>query len=709
MGTCRMNTPITTTTTPSAMDGWLGSRDPRSYRRVFVYYVFNWVFAVSLWIGFIASFALSVLTCGLILLFWNRLRRRRVVYKLVAYMWTHEITLMNLVSPTSLSHVSHWDLTRESVVLSVAYFVVWKGCVGWLLTSLPLVLFVLDSTYLSALNINIDVLSSELDEYQLHPLVARVGILAYFALCLWACDLALTVLAQMTAMAYAKIFEAPELFRRDLQSTFPHSPLSFPIPPTLRQHPTVSDARRHHHPLTTYSRVTTGRTCLAETMPPVVTGSLATSCQAAPTVLPAGSNLLKPLPSNKLPGLTTIPLAISSTQSPRDDDSRLVSVPEKLVMSQLRVATAAPPLYECLSPTAPRPLSSYAVLSPSPVSPGQMDHDALMTRTPVSRALPESGSHSAIPREPAHFAMYGPPVIRGTRPFSLHLWAFAATQRADMHAMALESTGHRSLSRETMLDNVRHGTLVHATLDVPCGFDLLHPFSASLSMVWTGELHRLTYRLQRHVGSADTGHVLFKVTLVVGAVVRTLRSYVLVHGVTAPDAVSADDVDDGDVVQPLECVMEVLPDSFREIPYSALDIQEWIGSGAGGDAYRAMFNGQEVVVKTIRASEYGTSGDAIQAAFQHEAAVLNRFGHHPHMVPFVGACSDLSYPLSIVTAYMPHGSLESHLMPGASSLLDKNLLLADIAAAACTIHDSGFVHRDLAARYANSVGPFVAT
>ncbi|RHY11932.1 hypothetical protein DYB36_005199 [Aphanomyces astaci] len=549
-------------------------------------------------------------------------------------MWTQEISLMNLVSPTSLYHVSHWDLCRATVGLSLAYFVVWKACVGWLLTSLPLFLFVLDSTYLSALNINMDVFSTRLDAF--HPLVARLGILAYFVLCLWACDLALTVLAQMSSTAYAKIFEAPELFRRDLQATFPHSPLSFPLPPSLHHHhhqparPDV-DGRRQlaHRPLTTYSRVSSGRTCMADTLSPVAMVDVTSKATGTST----GYVAKKPSPN--------APLALSLHESEQVQDRTLLCVPEKVRLPQLRVATAAP-AYDCLSPT--QPPSSYETMSPAS-SPAVLDP---MARPRVSRALPHP-PHPSNPSsnvEDAHFAMYGPRTIRPSRPFSLHVWVFADTQRADMHELAVDTMGHRSLSRETLLQNVSHGTLIQATLDVPRGFNLLHPLSASQSMVWTGDLHRLAFRLQSQGHrQSDAGHVLFKVTLVVGSVVCSLRSYVLVHTTddssdrrrpVSTNQTDDDDDADDDMVQCLESVLEVLDDTYEEIPYCDLDMHEWIGSGAGGDAYRARFRGQEVVVKTIRASEYGSSGDAIQAAFQHEAAILNRFGHHPHMVPFVG-------------------------------------------------------------------------
>jgi serine/threonine protein kinase len=78
------------------------------------------------------------------------------------------------------------------------------------------------------------------------------------------------------------------------------------------------------------------------------------------------------------------------------------------------------------------------------------------------------------------------------------------------------------------------------------------------------------------------------------------------------------------------------------------------------------------------------------------------FGHHPCVVPFVGASTDIRFPLSVVTKYLPYGSLEDNLRdPNAGSkfsIRQKTLMLKDAAAGLLNIHEGGFIHRDIAAR-----------
>ncbi|GAB9476607.1 hypothetical protein Gpo141_00013669 [Globisporangium polare] len=173
-----------------------------------------------------------------------------------------------------------------------------------------------------------------------------------------------------------------------------------------------------------------------------------------------------------------------------------------------------------------------------------------------------------------------------------------------------------------------------------------------------------------------------------------MRSYV---------TVSSMHLDPADLeAQMLDSKLEVLEKTFEEIPYKSLEMKELVGKGYFGDAYRASYNGQDVVVKTIRASEFGETNDQILKEFQHEAAVLNMFGHHPCVVPFVGASTDTRYPLSVVTKYLPYGSLEDNLRrPNAGEKLtieQKTAMLKDAAAGLLNIHEGGFIHRDIAAR-----------
>lgn len=107
----------------------------------------------------------------------------------------------------------------------------------------------------------------------------------------------------------------------------------------------------------------------------------------------------------------------------------------------------------------------------------------------------------------------------------------------------------------------------------------------------------------------------------------------------------------------------------------------------------------QVVVKTLRPNEFGQSTDQIVQEFQHEAAVLSMFGHHPNIVPFVGASTDPDKPLCLVTQYLPCGSLEDQFGKRPLTLGQKRAVLRDAAAGFLNIHEGQFIHRDIAARY----------
>ncbi|RLO05590.1 hypothetical protein DYB28_003601 [Aphanomyces astaci] len=105
-----------------------------------------------------------------------------------------------------------------------------------------------------------------------------------------------------------------------------------------------------------------------------------------------------------------------------------------------------------------------------------------------------------------------------------------------------------------------------------------------------------------------------------------------------------------------------------------------------------------VVVKTIRASALGgDSADQIVSEFRHEAAVLSMFGHHPHIVPFVGASTDPSSTLALVTEYLPFGTIEDQFKRQLSAG-QKTRIVGDAAAGLLNMHEGGFIHRDIAAR-----------
>lgn len=295
-------------------------------------------------------------------------------------------------------------------------------------------------------------------------------------------------------------------------------------------------------------------------------------------------------------------------------------------------------------------------------------------------------------RDKVHFNAFAPrSVCPSPKPFYFSVWAFLLNQRAEMRELAEahdpEST---RMSADAKID-VRRGALVHVTLEAPTGFRILN--GATQGFPWEGKPSSVSYAIECTDG-ADFGQVLFKAKVVVGSDVAELRSYLLV----ASRKLEPADLE----VQLIDSTLEVMEKTYKEIPYASLEMKELVGQGYFGDAYRATCNGEEVVVKTLRAGEFGETNEQIVKEFQHEAAMLSMFGHHPCIVPFVGASTDLRYPLSLITKYLPFGNLEENLrQPNASttfSTTQKTLMLKDAAAGVLNIHEGGFIHRDIAAR-----------
>ncbi|RLN88797.1 hypothetical protein BBJ28_00015232 [Nothophytophthora sp. Chile5] len=294
-------------------------------------------------------------------------------------------------------------------------------------------------------------------------------------------------------------------------------------------------------------------------------------------------------------------------------------------------------------------------------------------------------------RDRVNFNAFAPPsVCPSPKPFQFTVWAFLLNQRAEMQERAqTEHPDSSKLSLETKLD-VRRGALVHVTLEVPSGFRVLN--GATQGFAWEGKISSVNYDVECTEGAAF-GRVLFKARITVGASVAILNSFVLVgSSVLDPSELEADVLDGW---------MDVMEQTYREIPFRSLELKELVGQGYFGDAYRASLDGEDVVVKTIRASEFGETTNQIVREFQHEAAMLSMFGHHPCIVPFVGAATDTKFPLALVTKYLPFGSLEDNLRrsDGPSLSIDERTgMLKDAAAGLLNIHEGGFIHRDVAAR-----------
>ncbi|OQR85232.1 protein kinase, partial [Achlya hypogyna] len=322
------------------------------------------------------------------------------------------------------------------------------------------------------------------------------------------------------------------------------------------------------------------------------------------------------------------------------------------------------PSYDAFSPRSSRPFLRSQV------------QRTLSSKDASTRSLPPPSPHDQV-----HFAAYAPVCVAPASAFDFCVWAFLVHQRDEMREEAMADGVAKQLSRDVLLP-VRRGALVHISLRVPDGFRVVNEPTQALT--WEGVVMHAAFAVECLASSAD-GQVLFEATIVVGAAVMVLRSYLFVAGTMS-------DVDE------LPSELEVLHETCNEIAFDDLQIDECVGRGNFGDAYRATYNGQEVVVKTIRPGEFGESQDQIVKEFRHEAAVLSLFGHHPHIVPFVGACTDVTRPLSLVTQYLPHGSLEDQFQKQTLDELNKVRILRDAAAGLLNIHEGGFIHRDIAAR-----------
>jgi len=207
---------------------------------------------------------------------------------------------------------------------------------------------------------------------------------------------------------------------------------------------------------------------------------------------------------------------------------------------------------------------------------------------PVFRGLPQM--RTGLAEEPkifdnVHFSAYAPALISPTNEsFNFNVWAYLAEQREEMHEIATADSKSCLLSRESIM-RIRNGACFHITLDVPDGF--LLDGEASRAAIWNGIISNINFSLIC-TDEAKYGQIMFKCAIVVGKNVAYMRSYIFV----SPSAQRIKNSENASCL--LETELEVLDESYEEIPYSSLDIIELVGQGYYGDAYRAKYNGEDV-------------------------------------------------------------------------------------------------------------------
>ncbi|XP_074021020.1 cytoplasmic tyrosine-protein kinase BMX [Numenius arquata] len=118
-----------------------------------------------------------------------------------------------------------------------------------------------------------------------------------------------------------------------------------------------------------------------------------------------------------------------------------------------------------------------------------------------------------------------------------------------------------------------------------------------------------------------------------------------------------------------------------------------LGSGHFGVVYLGKWKGQyDVAIKMIK------EGAMSEDEFIEEAQTMMKL-NHPKLVRLYGVCSK-SYPIYLVTEYMPNGCLLSYLRSHGKELQPLQLLeiCYDVCDAMAFLESSQFIHRDLAAR-----------
>ncbi|KAF0693738.1 Aste57867_15312 [Aphanomyces stellatus] len=340
----------------------------------------------------------------------------------------------------------------------------------------------------------------------------------------------------------------------------------------------------------------------------------------------------------------------------------------------LAIAVPSAESYDALSPRA-----AAATKPPrSPLSPGH--------HRPVSRGLVDASP-------PPCFTAFAPKVIAPNSSFHLVVGCHTANADDVAELRDLAGASARPVARTLTVDPawLPHGTRVTISIQVPPGFQVLSP-SLHETLTWRAHVDAIAF----HIFAEGSLAPHMPHTVVVKVVADQFVGVLHCRVVVGPRGVSKllQCQDEWYEMQPVSDALEVLAPGFDEIAYHDLHLQKWIGQGHFGDAYLADYRGHQVVVKTLRTTDI--------AALQHEAAVQSMFGHHPCVVPFVGACTDAAAPLAVVTEYMPLGSLSSLVSsPAAASHYPaaiRTAMLRDAANGLAHLHDSAFLHRDVAAR-----------
>lgn len=323
-------------------------------------------------------------------------------------------------------------------------------------------------------------------------------------------------------------------------------------------------------------------------------------------------------------------------------------------------------------------------------------------------ALPPTNSTKPSPQvpfspeastDPLYFSAFGPRDVAYLESFRVDIWAYLQQQRGAMLDTALEQN-EAEVGQHVQPFHIQRGTLITVSIESNDRFGVHGDDSKTFR--WRGDISGVSFELYRKRNNIwspedEEDDELCIARIIAGTKVSLL--YIRFH--VAPQG-------DTDVAL-LESHLEHVSAEVYEIPSQELEVIRPVGSGAFGDAMLAKWhNDTDVVVKMLHKDMYRNS-DAV-AEFQHEAAVMHMLGKHPHVVELLGICSDFSTAddtsFSLVTEYLPNGSLQDVLKPSSSSLnsqppfglFSRTIMARDAAHGLANIHEGHFLHRDIAAR-----------
>eukprot|EP01114_Cavostelium_apophysatum_P022167 TRINITY_DN792_c0_g1_i1.p1 TRINITY_DN792_c0_g1~~TRINITY_DN792_c0_g1_i1.p1 ORF type:complete len:2277 (+),score=541.08 TRINITY_DN792_c0_g1_i1:192-7022(+) len=134
-----------------------------------------------------------------------------------------------------------------------------------------------------------------------------------------------------------------------------------------------------------------------------------------------------------------------------------------------------------------------------------------------------------------------------------------------------------------------------------------------------------------------------------------------------------------------------------EIDFAELVLVKEVGRGNFGQVFKGKWRGGDVAVKKIQTQ----LSEKELSEFQGEAQLMSTLRPHTNVVQFLGASTQKSQPLCIVTEFLEGGSLSTYLQSPQGQAMGEEAMIKiarGIAAGMVHLISENIIHRDLAAR-----------